>query len=188
VPLEATFHDLSRQLARLLEAFRDARLTVVEDAPLRDTVALVDRLGDAIEDVVGWAQEAFAASNEAEHAVAQPLDSHRARQALTTCQERFNRLTSVFSSDLVSYERIVDLQRLAQRPGGEWRLWVSAVRQVLERVRPPIQDVSQALFLCWQALAERLGTASVSIQNTTIGQQISTTEATTGEMTAGGAT
>lgn len=176
MPLEKAFYELSVQLRRLRDTFLGVRLTVVEDKPLRDEVVLVDRFGDAVEDVLGWVEEALTATAEAEQAVGNAPDMHRARRALTTCQERFNRLAQQFSSELISYEPIDELTRFGRRRGGEWRRWANTVRESLDQCRQSIQDVNQALFLCWQELAEHLGTASVSVQNTTIGQQISAPE------------
>lgn len=176
MPLEATFHALSVQLRKLRDTFLGVRLTVVEDKPLRDEVVLVDRFGDAVEDLVGWVEESLAAATEGEHAVGNPLDAYRARTALATCQERFNRLAQQFSSELVCYERILELKEFGRRRGGEWLRWTNAVKQGLEQCRQPMQDVNQALSLCWQELAERIGMTSVSVQNTTIGQQVSAAE------------
>jgi len=176
VPLEKAFQELSVRLRKLRDTFLGVRLTIVEDKPLRDDVVLVDRFGDAIEDVLGWIEEALAAATEAEQAVGNAPDMYRARRALTTCQERFHRFDQQYSSELVSYERLDELARFGRQRGGEWRRWASAVKQALEQCRQPLQDVNQALFLCWQELAEHLGTTSVSVQNTTIGQQISAPE------------
>ena len=171
MPLEMAFHDLSARLQRLLDTFLGVRLTVVEDKPLRDEVALVDRFGDAVEDLVGWTREALAQGREAEQAVGHPLDTYRASKTLTNCQERFNRLAGQFS-ELISYERMADLHRFGRRRGGEWLRWTGTVRQALDDCRLPLQETNQALFMCWQELSERAGTTSVSIHNTTVGQQI----------------
>jgi hypothetical protein len=176
VPLEMAFHELSVQLRKLRDTFLGVRLTVVEDKPPRDEVALVDRFGDAVEDIVGWIEEALAAAIEGEQAVANPLDMYRTRTALTTCQERFNRLAQQFASDLVSYERIDDLIKFGRRRGGEWRRWANTVRESLEQCRQPLHEVSHSLFMCWQELADRLGMSSVAVQNTVIGQQIGAPE------------
>jgi len=174
--LERAFHELSVELRKLRDTFLGVRLTVIEDKPLRDEVALVDRFGDAIEDALGWVEEALAAAAEGEQAVASAPEMYRARRALTTCQESFNRLVQQFSSELVSCERLNELAGFGRRRGGEWRRWTNAVKEALEQCRQPLQDINQALFLCWQELAERLGVNSVSVQNTTIGQRISAPE------------
>src|SRR5262249_24191374 len=129
VPFEKAFQELSTELRRLRDTFEDVRLTVVEDKPLRDEVVLVDRFGDAIVDVIGWIEEALAAAAEGEEAVGNPPDTHRARRALTACQERFIRLAQQFSLELLSYERLDELVRFGRRRGGEWRRWTNTVKE-----------------------------------------------------------
>jgi hypothetical protein len=174
--LEKTFQELSIQLRSLRDLLRGVRLTVVEDKPQHGDVVLVDRMGNAIEDLLGWLEEAVAAAAEAEQAVAYPLDAHLARQALIVCQERYTRLTQQYFSDFASYERTAELMRFGRARRGEWQAWTRSVRQALEQCRQPLDEVNQALFRCWQEIAERLQTSSVSIRNTTIGQQISAPE------------
>lgn len=176
MPLEMAFRELSLQLRKLRETFLGVRLTVVEDKPLRDEVALVDTFGNIVEDIMGWIEEAVGAAADSEQAVAGPLDAYRGRRALTTCQERFNRLALQFSSDLMSYERISELKRFGRQRGGEWLRWTKTVTQALDQCREPLQTVNQALFMCWQELTDRLGMTSISVQNTTIGQQIAAPE------------
>jgi hypothetical protein len=188
VPLEMAFHELSVQLRKLRDTFLGVRLTVVEDKPPRDEVALVDRFGDAVEDIVGWLEEALAAAVEGEQAVGNPPDMYRTRSALTACQARFNRLAQQFAYDLISYERIDDLTKFGRKRGGEWRRWASTVRESLEQCRQPLQETGQALFMCWQELADRLGMSSVAVQNTVIGQQIAAPELAGRETAHGGIT
>lgn len=171
--LEMAFHELSGQIRKLRDTFLGVRLTVVEDKPLRDEVVLVDTFGNAVEDLVGWVEEALAAAAQGEQFAGNPMDAYRARRALTTCHERFNRLALQFSTELICYERILELKRFGRKRGGEWLRWTNTVKQALDQCRPPLHEVNQALFLCWQELAERSAMASVSVQNTTIGQQIS---------------
>ena len=77
--------------------------------------------GDAIEDALGWVEEALTASADGEQAVGNAPDMYRARRALTAFQEHLNRLAQQFSCELVSYERINELTRFGRRRGGEWR-------------------------------------------------------------------
>jgi hypothetical protein len=119
--LEKAFHELSHQLRKLRDTFLGVRLTVVEDKPPRNEVVLVDRFGDAIEDALGWVEEALTASADGEQAVGNAPDMYRARRALTAFQEHLNRLAQQFSCELVSYERINELTRFGRRRGGEWR-------------------------------------------------------------------
>ena len=47
----------------------------------------MDRLGDCIEDVAGWLEEALAAAASAEKAVGHPVNIDLARRELTSCQD-----------------------------------------------------------------------------------------------------
>ncbi len=186
--LEKTFQELQAELRKLRDTLLGLRLTVVEDKPRSDEVVLVERTGNTVEDLLGWAEEALLAAGEAEQATAYPLDEHRLRKALATCQERYGRLVQQYLSDLAPYEQMAELLRFGRRRSGEWQAWTRSVKQALEDCRQPLHDVSQALFHCWQDLSERLAMSSVSIQNTTIGQQISAPELTAKEWAREGIT
>ncbi len=170
--LEIVFHDASLSLQALREALTGLRTTVVEDKPLQGDVVLVDLFGDAADDLLGLLDEALAAAIEGQQAVIHPADLERARRALTTCQKRFNQIAHRFSSDLLRYERIAELKRFGRRRGGEWRAWASSVKAALDWCQQPLFDVNQALFNCWQELAERAGMHVVTVQATNIGQQL----------------
>src|SRR5262249_36097425 len=108
--------------------------------------------------------------DEACEAVGHTLDLDRARGALITCQERFHRLAAEFSQDLASCERMADLASVAQERGRDWASWVEVVKQSLAQCQVLVEEGREALFVCGQDLAERLGTAAVSVRNTAIGQ------------------
>ena len=171
--IEATFQDLVGKFGAARESFESLRLTAVEDRPLQDEVLLVERLSDAIDDLQGWLEEAVAAAAAAQQAVRHPLDGYRARVALALANERFIRLEYKFFSEGVSYEEISELARLGRRRGREWLGWTGSVIAALDQCRAPLRDLDEALLACWQELGERLGTSAISVQTTTIGQQIS---------------
>ena len=166
--LEATFRALPFSLHRLHDALNELEVTL-GDKPPDDESALADDLESSVMDLMGTLHEARRAALNAQKALASPRDLDRARRALTLCQERFHRLEKQFASGLVSYEKLKELARL----GGErreWLPWTSTVRQGIEQCRHPLERASKALAACWEELAERLGTVSLSVQ--TIGQQI----------------
>src|SRR5262245_20155194 len=157
-------------------------VTVVEDRPLERSfagrgldgpvAAPVERAGDKVLEVDGWIAGAVEAAADCSRAVAHPLDVDGARRALIACHEKFSRAAQEFSSGLVSYERIAELKQFGEERGGEPRAWTNGVIAALEQCRGPIDDVNDALVLCWQELTERLGHGGVSVQTTTIGQHI----------------
>jgi hypothetical protein len=176
VTLEKTFRHLDLQFSRLQEALEALGTTVEEDRPKRGDVVVVEHLTDAVLALRGMLEESRAALKEAMRVFPQRMDDQAARQSLTSCQERFQALATQFYSDLLSYERIGDLMSVGRERGRDWSNWADVVRHELEQCRLLADEVRDALFLCWQELVERVGTASVSVQNTTIGQQITAPE------------
>jgi hypothetical protein len=174
--IEKTFRALQVELGKLREALEALGTTIDEDRPAPNAVAVTARLGDSVLAIRGAIEEARAAAAQAVQSATHPMDTERARRALAGCQEQFHRFVSQFVSDLMSYENLEDLMSVARERGRHWERWVSVVRQGLDQCRVLADQVRDALFLCWQELAEKLGTASVSVQNTTIGQQITLPE------------
>jgi hypothetical protein len=173
VAIEAAFQNLVDKFRAGREAFEGLRLTAVEDRPLRDEVLLVERLGNAVDDLQGWLEEAAAAARDAQSAVRHPLDGYHACAALALANDRFIRLEYKFFCERVSYEEINDLTVFGRRRGREWLGWTGSVIQAFGQCRAPLRELDEALLLCWQELSERLGTSSVTVQTTNIGQQIS---------------
>jgi hypothetical protein len=170
VALQQSFRDLCSRLQELQEVLEAVNTTVEEDRPKRRDVVVASSLGDAVLAVRGTLEESRAAAHDACQAVDHPLDMERARRALVTCQERFHRFASEFSHELASYQRMTDLASVAQERGRDWAGWVTVVKQGLEQCQALVEAGRDALFVCWQELTERLGTASVSVTNTAVGQ------------------
>jgi hypothetical protein len=186
VALEATFRDLSVCLHRLHDALNELQVTL-GDKPPKDESALADAFETAVLDLMGTLHQARKAALHGRRAVGHPVDLDRARRALTLCQERFHRIEQQFASDLVSYEKLKELARLGNERR-EWLPWAGAVKQGIEQCRQPMEQTSGALASCWQELAERLGTMSISMQATNVGQQISLSRSRTGDLEAEGMT
>lgn len=170
--LEATFRELYIRLQELHDAVLGVRVTVVEDRPLQGDVVLVDVLGDAADDLLGWLSEALAAAAEGRQAAAHPIKIDTLCRTLTTCQDGFSRMSHRFTSDVTHHRRMAELARLGRERGGEWRAWTRGVTQALDACQEPQYEAGQALVRCWQAIAERIGTMSVSVQATAVGQHV----------------
>ena len=170
--LEATFRELFTELRKVYDTLVALRLTVVEDKPVKGQAALVDRLEDTILDVMGLLDEALKAARAAQKCVGTTVDLNGARRALALCQERFHRIEQKFAADLVSYETLKDLAMLGSDRGREWLAWANSVKEGIEQCREPLGAASRALAGSWQEIAERVGTTSVSVQTTNIGQKI----------------
>jgi hypothetical protein len=171
--LEAVFQQLTAAFEALGEALQSLGLTVIEDRPAHDEVLPVERLGNLIDDLRGWAAEGLAAAARAQQAVANPLNSYRACQALGEANERFIQLEYKFLEEAASHETVGDLARFAREQGREWISWSGGVQQGLKACRGPLQALDTALLRAWGELCERLSTRSVSL--IAIGQQISET-------------
>jgi|SRR5215831_1926598 len=170
--LEKTFRELTRQLRMLVDRLDELRVTVVQDRPTHNDAALVDDLEYAVEDMLGWLKEALENSGKAERSVGHPADLELARQSLSCCQELFHRVDQAFSGNLASYERLRDLARCAGERRGEWPAWASSVKQGIEQCPLPLEQSRRTLGECWQELAEKAGTTSISVRTTNIGQKI----------------
>jgi hypothetical protein len=148
------------------------RATAVEDrAGGADASALADKVAYAADDAIGWLAEAGEAASTAARAVSGEADLNSARRALSECQERFHRFVSSFQR-LNSYEQLTQLARLSRERKRQWKGWVDSFRKGLRSCQEPMDEVTNALFRCWQEIAERAGTNNVSVRSTNIGQKI----------------
>jgi hypothetical protein len=171
--IEAAFMHLTTAFGALRDALESLGLTVIEDRPPQDEVLLVERLGNLVEDLRGWAEEGCAAANEAQRASTHPPDLHRARRALGAANERLILVEHRFFGEAACHDMIDAMLRFARQRGREWPGWAKSVVQALEACRTPIRVLDEAFLQAWQEFAERLGSRSVSLQTTNIGQQIS---------------
>lgn len=170
--LEAMFRDLYSELKKLQDTLVALRLTVVEDKPVRGEAALVGHLDDTILDIMGSLVDALKAARSAQRAVRYPTNLDGARRALTICQERFHGIEQKFAADLVSYEKLKDLASLGSERRGEWIPWANLAKRGIEECRDPLEAASKALAACWQEIAERVGSTSISVRTTNVGQKI----------------
>jgi hypothetical protein len=170
--IETVFCHLSQKFAAMREALASLHLTAVEDRPQRDEVMLMDRLDDMVQELTGWCEEGSLAAKRARRAVTHPVDFATARAALTTANHRFLSLEYGFHDELVTHRVIDELLRLGRRRPPEWMGWAKSVVEALEACRIPLRALDDAFVESWQELAERLGTRSLSVLQTNIGQQI----------------
>jgi hypothetical protein len=155
VTVEAAVGKLGRELKRLKDELEAVRVTVVEDRPSGDQAVVADRLGDAVEELVGWSVEAVAAAEKMREAVVgERVKLRLVRKSLGESQRSFHRVLQRYN-ELVSYARIAELMQLARERRGEWPAWVTAVRKGLEKCREPLEAVAEAYLECWEEIAER---------------------------------
>jgi hypothetical protein len=77
-----------------------------------------------------------------------------------------------YYAELFSFDRLAPLLQFGRERGREWMAWVESVRQGIDRCQPLLEAVSQVYLQCWQEMAERAGSNTVSVHATSIGQQI----------------
>lgn len=170
--IEPVFLDLVRKFDALREALQGLALTAIEDRPAHGQVLLVERLGDLVEDLRGWAEEARAAAGQASDALHHPADFTLARRALSAANELVLRLERRFFDEAVAHGTVSELLRFSGQRGGEWQSWTRGTVQALDVCRVPLGELDQALLRAWQELGERLGARSLTVQTNSIGQQI----------------
>jgi hypothetical protein len=170
VAIESTFAELRQQLRALREALEALGMTVDEDRPKQDDVIVAARLSDDLLAARGLLEEAAAAADDACRGASYPFDAERTRRALTACQQQFQRFAHIFAFELAGHARLDDLASVGRERGRGWAEWVGVVSQALEQSGALVEEITNTLFRCWQRLAARIAVASVSIQNTTIGQ------------------
>ncbi|HME10040.1 MAG TPA: hypothetical protein VKG25_23485 [Bryobacteraceae bacterium] len=188
--LERAFQLLGEQLRVLKEAVDELQLNVSgdyhpesqsqqridgdsgrEQAPLP-----VQRLADAVSELEGAIEEAQHAAAGAERAVRYPRRLLETQLALIVIQRCMNGALKTFLEDVSAYEAMQTLIVMGRRKGGKWPEWVALVKTVIEACRAPLYETFQALFECWQELADKLSAKAISLQTTNIGQQITTRE------------
>ena len=184
--LEATFLDLSVSLHQLLDAVNEL-LVGLGDTPRGEESALADGVEMKVLDRKGKLQEARKAAVLARKAVEPPVDMDQARRTLTACQQSFHHIEQLFASELVSYEKLTELAVFASERRA-WLPWSSVVKQGIEQCRQPLEQSSRALASCWQELAERLGTTSISVHAKNVGQQITVPRSAAEELEIEGVT
>lgn len=161
--LEITFRTLSVQLRRLCDTLNAVLLTVGDRPPHRGT-ALADGLESKLLDLLGGLGSARSAAKAARSAVGAAKDLDRARRALAKCQDAFHKAEQQFMNELISYEALHSLTSLGGERGGEWKHWAASMKDAIEQARQPFEETSHAMAICWQELAERLGTMNISVR------------------------
>lgn len=170
--LEAALESLRRELAHLQEAVTALRVTVIEDAPRRGGVVLVDRLDNVVTDLSSAIEEA-----DARVALEVPVGSPNGtfeplREAMRKVHDLIGRFQQSYIRDLANHDRIAELLEMGRERERGWREWSQVVKTAIERCAAPMATVANAIAECWSELAERLARSSVSVQATNIGQQI----------------
>jgi hypothetical protein len=185
VPLEKVVAQLEEQLRLLQVALEMLSYPLLEDKSRTEDLALAGYSSDALTEVVELLKEAIPAASSARQAAKYPIDLDRVRTALVTCQERVAELGKKFGDGLISFGNIEALSALKRRRG-QWAKWAETVIRGLQDCEEPLRLAKETILLCWQEIAERAGTTSISVHNKTVGQKIVARSTEPGELVADG--
>ncbi len=175
--LQVAFEDVQARLKELQEALLHLHFSVVEARSPRIDHHLADRLGDqVIPDLQGLTKDALLAAETGAAASSHSPDAVTCGRALLACQKIVNQMVEGFWTELGSYRPIADLIGLGEERNAEWQVWTHGVLNALDACQQPAYHVSEAVLQCWQELLERIGTTSISVRATNIGQQIGLSE------------
>jgi hypothetical protein len=167
--LEASFSELIQKVRAARDALHELSVCF-NFKPTKGASYLVDQFGDILVELLAASDEALVSAHEALRTIGPPTDLDAARRALARCQALVQRVELGFSTELASYQRIVELRGFARRRRGEWLGWIAGLRADLDKCDAPLRRAREALFSCWQEIAERVGTTCVTLQATNIGQ------------------
>jgi hypothetical protein len=174
--LETTLDSLRRQLARLQETVSALHVTVAEDKPVDGAVVLVDQLDNLVTDLSGMLEEADARAAHAIQSNQGNRPPDQTRVALREIHGLINRFTAVYAGELAAHDPLEQLLEMGRERGREWRDWSQVVKTAIERCAAPMKAAASAMMECWSELAEGLARNSISLQATSIGQQITLRE------------
>lgn len=148
--LESAFQRLNAELTRLRDALSDLHVTIVEDYPLSNEVALVDQFENSVTDLLGLVDEALNAIGSTSQAKDTLGRAEATRDALLLAHRRLHRLAQDYRNKLAAYDNIYLLRQLGRERGGEWRSWCGVVKDAIERCAAPLDAVHEAIQDCWE--------------------------------------
>jgi hypothetical protein len=177
--LESAFQRLQAELIRLRDALSDLRVTIIEDCPINNEVALVDHFENSVTDLLGLVEEALNAIGSAAQAKGPLGRAEAVRNSLLLTHRRLHRLTQDYRDKLAAYDNIRSLRQLGRERGGEWQSWCSVVREAIEGCAAPLDAVHEAIQDCWGEGTDGVVFAGAMSQAPTRTQPVGLTQATT---------
>ncbi len=154
VALERSLRELGASCRTLAARLGELRVTVVEDRPESNDLALIAHRRQAIEDLLGDLTEAGNAIAEGRTA-ADGSDDHGVSRAIAAAHETLLRLAGRFATGLGGYEQLSELLALGRNRGRAWSSWSHTVRRAVEECRQALQATEGGILECWRDLSER---------------------------------
>lgn len=174
--LGSACESLHYALVRLTEAVSALHVTIAEDKPTQGVTVLVDQFDNWITELLGILEEADVHMTEALRNSQSPEQLESVRHALCRVHAAMNRFTNQYIAEVGAYAAIRRLMEMGNERGREWREWSLEVRTAVERCRMPVMVTVEALLDCWSELSSRMMQGALSLQTTSIGQQITVRE------------
>jgi hypothetical protein len=189
VAIETAFEELQRALEDLKGEMEELRVNAAdfypetrggrrknghktEEAPPPPVVSLADQATD----LEGELEEGLQASRKACQAVRHPRNLAEAQIALDAVQRTLNRILRQLLMEVASYDTLQTLFQMGRQRGQGWPAWSAVIKSVIDICQERTLAAFEALAECWQELADKLATNSISVQATNIGQQITAPE------------
>ncbi len=165
--IQAAWQILYQAQTSLREELQLLAVMLREDKPLEDDSALVDILGDPVDDLLGLLTEMQTAVHKQLSFGSTKTRSETA--VLLTVQDKATTIQCQFY-ELTAYEQLNALAVFAHEQKGEWREWGRSVQETLSRCGPLLCDLFTAVHGCWQEGVEKAG--GTAVYGTNIGQII----------------
>lgn len=161
--LQSAFTELQERIMHLEQVFGDLLWAVVQGQPTAGSGhVLIDQYEAITNDAMARVIAAKAAVEGGRVAIADRFDVAETRRALAACHAQIRDLTHAFYGDLVAFDRVDALNKLARARGGEWAVWVQGVHDALGRCPQALYEVDQAIAAGWQDLIERMSLIAIS--------------------------
>jgi hypothetical protein len=157
---------------RLSETVCALHVTIVEDKPAHGATVLVDQLDNQVTDLLGILEETDV---HIQHSLRNSTSSGQiesVRLALNEIHVLINRFTAQYTGEVSTHGTLAKLLEMGRERGREWREWSLEVKTAVERCKLPAMTVIERLPECWNELAQRMAQGAISMQTTSIGQQI----------------
>ncbi len=174
--LESAFESLQCALTRLSETVSALHVTIAEDKPACGTTVLVDQLDNMVTDLLGMLEETDVHIAQLLRHNASSGQAEQTRRMLFAVHLLINRFMAKYTGEMSAHSTLAKLLEMGRERGREWRAWSLEVKTAVERCKLPAMAVIEALPDCWSELMQRMAQSSISMQTTSIGQQITVRE------------
>jgi hypothetical protein len=163
--LELEYHNTRTALHTLRERLLELQTTISEDGPLTEESVLVELMTDALDEVLGWLEEADQMLGFGQHFV-QGLrpDVYQTGLALVKALGFVQRMTEGFRGRLYSFEHFKALEQFGRERGPEWQAWSGSVFEGLFSCNEQLRVLEEGFLGCWREVVERIATSALPVQ------------------------